>query len=301
MLKVPYHQISLAPSFQGAESWLELLLYVFQFLFFFSLNSRVHLKMDVSRWSHHRVAEEIGGLADMLGDKRGVYAQTMINEDINGSAFMQLKLDDLTELRFTYGHALNLASYIQSLLPQDAGTVRGRTGGSFALDAADAAALTRLEESTSAVLLQVRSDSATLMRIIRKIQKWFRKQDPQITNAQQAAELTNTQLDAINAVLDTDELQVLAGWNRSKMTSYFGPADTIPFSAGFYKVLLLPEATDEEILSILNANHLPSSTGGGTKRKNGVDDSTNNDVTMASGVTFGNTKVSRLIDQLKTM
>ena len=255
--------------------------------------------MDVSRWAPDRVAQEISGLADMLGDKRSSYAQRMIDEEINRSSFTHL---NLTRLGFKYGHAVNLASHIQSLLQQDAGTVRG-TGGSCALAAAgaDAEALTRLEESTSAALLQVRSDSATLMRMIRRIQKWFRKQVPPITNAQQAAELTNTQLDAINAVLDTDELQVLAGWNRSKMTSYFGPADTIPFSAGFYKVLLLPEATDEEILSILNANHLPSSTGGGTKRKNGVDDSTNNDVTMASGVTFGNTKVSRLIDQLKTM
>ena len=54
--------------------------------------------MDVSRWCPARVAHEIGGLADMLGDKRGFYAETMINEEINGSAFMQLKLEDLEDI-----------------------------------------------------------------------------------------------------------------------------------------------------------------------------------------------------------
>jgi hypothetical protein len=128
------------------------------------------------------------------------------------------------------------------------------------------AAFERLEESTKAVVLQVRSDCDTLMRIIRKIQKWFRRQVPKITNPEGAAELTDKQLDLINGLLDVDERDVLTAWNRSKMTCYFGPTDTVPFFAGFEIVFFIPEATDEEIKSILNADHSPSSTAGGTTK-----------------------------------
>jgi hypothetical protein len=128
------------------------------------------------------------------------------------------------------------------------------------------AAFERLEESTKAVVLQVRSDCDTLIRIIRKIQKWFRRQVPKITNPEGAAELTDKQLDLINGLLDVDERDVLTAWNRSKMTCYFGPTDTVPFFAGFEIVFFIPEATDEEIKSILNADHSPSSTAGGTTK-----------------------------------
>ena len=94
--------------------------------------------MDVKSWTTDRVAFEIRGLVDMLGDKRSAYAQTMIEEDVNGSAFTELDAHDLIQLGCSYGHAKNLASHIQRLLAQGAGTVVRHTGGSCALDAAGA-------------------------------------------------------------------------------------------------------------------------------------------------------------------
>jgi hypothetical protein len=239
--------------------------------------------MDVNSWTNHRVAMEIRGLVDMLGDKRSGYAQTMIEQDVNGSAFTELNAQDLIQLGFSYGHAKNLASHIQRLLAQDAGTVVRHTDGPCALDAAGVAtaAFERLEESTKTVVLQVRSDCDALMCIIRKIQKWFHRQVPKITNADEAAKLTDKQLDLINELLLPHERNVLTAWNRSRMTCYFGPTETVPFFAGFEHVLFIPEATDEEIKSILNADHSPSSTAGGTT------------------TSYGATKISLMIKALK--
>ncbi len=97
--------------------------------------------------------------------------------------------------------------------------------------------------------------------------RWVEKHHPpKITNPEGAAELTDKQLDLINELLRPDERDVLTAWNRSKMTCYFGPTETVPFFAGFETVLFIPEATDEEIKSILNADHSPSSTAGGTTK-----------------------------------
>jgi hypothetical protein len=69
----------------------------------------------VEKWSPVQVGEFVRGLTADFGDKAGVYAETVMQEDVNGRVLLTLNDAGMKDLGLSLGHRNLLAQRIASL------------------------------------------------------------------------------------------------------------------------------------------------------------------------------------------